>query len=177
MVLPELKARWRTDLCGESGLALIWRALCHSGNVARRRAAISAPLKLGIRPRAPGKRATSSFSKIPQIFSRISFLASMSNPPSPLFRKGGMITPSAINADATWLLFVSLSPYLPISPSSQLLRDQLRSPSSYWRTATSAMAAVSVLKIRCPNLTGINPSSFAKFTSSSVKPPSGPTIT
>lgn len=43
--------------------------------------------------------------------------------------------------------------------------NQLRSPSSYWRSPTTVIAAVSVLRIRCPNFTGIKPLSVASRTS------------
>jgi len=73
MVLPELNARLRTGLCGESGLHFIFLDLCRFGNLGRGRKAIPAPIKLGIRPRVPGKGAALFFRKALQIFSLISF--------------------------------------------------------------------------------------------------------
>ena len=57
-VLPSCRARCRTGSCAESGLAFTARARCHSGRSRSRAAAASAPVKFGIRPAAPGKRAT-----------------------------------------------------------------------------------------------------------------------
>jgi hypothetical protein len=57
-VLPSSSARWRTGSCAESGLALTVLAACHTAVARSRSAAASAPAKLGMRPAAPGNRAT-----------------------------------------------------------------------------------------------------------------------
>ena len=57
---PSSNARWRTGHCGESGFAFRVRAAAHSGVRRNRSAAASAPVKLGMRPRAPGNRAAPS---------------------------------------------------------------------------------------------------------------------
>ena len=57
-VLPSSSARWRTGHCAESGLAFKVLAACQAGMARSRSAAASAPVKFGMRPAAPGNRAT-----------------------------------------------------------------------------------------------------------------------
>jgi hypothetical protein len=57
-VLPSSSARWRTGHWAESGLALTVPAACQADSACRRSAAASAPVKFGMRPAAPGNRAT-----------------------------------------------------------------------------------------------------------------------
>jgi hypothetical protein len=57
-VLPSSSARWRTGSCAESGFALSVRERCHIAVARSRSAAASAPVKFGMRPAAPGNRAT-----------------------------------------------------------------------------------------------------------------------
>jgi len=57
-VLPSSSARWRTGSWAESGLDLIVFAAAHASVPRSRSAAASAPVKLEIRLRAPGNRAT-----------------------------------------------------------------------------------------------------------------------
>ena len=57
-VLPSSSARWRTGSCAESGLAFSVAAACQAGSARSRSAAASAPVKFGMRPAAPGNRAT-----------------------------------------------------------------------------------------------------------------------
>jgi hypothetical protein len=73
--LPSARARARTGSWGASGLALTTRAARHAGSEASRTAAAAAPAKLGIRPVAPGKRATRSRSRRAQTRSRTACLA------------------------------------------------------------------------------------------------------
>ena len=58
--LPSSSARCRTGSCGESGLAFTLAARFHWAVARSRSAAASASAKFGIRPSAPGKRATFS---------------------------------------------------------------------------------------------------------------------
>ena len=58
IVLPSSRARWRTGHWAESGLAFRVPATCQAGRARRRSAAASAPVKFGMRPMAPGNRAT-----------------------------------------------------------------------------------------------------------------------
>src|SRR6185503_1649941 len=69
--LPCWRASTRTGSCGASGLHLTTRAACHAGDSASRRAAASAPTKFGIRPTAPGKRATRRLVSSAQTRSRV----------------------------------------------------------------------------------------------------------
>src|SRR5215469_12957022 len=57
-VLPSSSARCRTGSCAESGLAFRVLAACHTPVARSRSAAASAPVKFGMRPAAPGNRAT-----------------------------------------------------------------------------------------------------------------------
>src|SRR5689334_6603578 len=57
-VLPSSSARWRTGHWAESGLDFTVRAACQAGSPRSRSAAASAPVKFGMRPAAPGNRAT-----------------------------------------------------------------------------------------------------------------------
>src|SRR6266513_3163842 len=57
-VLPSSSARCRTGSCAESGLAFTVPAACHTSVARSRSAAASAPEKFGMRPAAPGNRAT-----------------------------------------------------------------------------------------------------------------------
>jgi len=79
-VLPSRRARRRTGSCGASGLDFTTSAACHSGSSASRCAAASAPLKFGMRPRAPGNRAAPWSWSSCQTRSRTSCLSSTPRP-------------------------------------------------------------------------------------------------
>jgi hypothetical protein len=57
-VFPSSSARWRTGSCAASGLAFTVLARRQKGMARSRSAAASAPEKFGMRPAAPGNRAT-----------------------------------------------------------------------------------------------------------------------
>src|SRR4051794_13230832 len=57
-ILPSSRARWRTGHWAESGLDFTVPAPVQAGRARRRSAAASAPVKFGMRPAAPGNRAT-----------------------------------------------------------------------------------------------------------------------
>ena len=75
--LPCSSASRRAWVWGESGLALTVVAASQAGCRASRSAAALAPAKFGIRPSAPGKRATPSRSMARQTSSRTSSLERM----------------------------------------------------------------------------------------------------
>src|SRR5262245_53703034 len=74
MILPSCRAFCRIGRWGESGLILTAFALRQHGLPARTLAQASAPVKLGIRPSAPGNRATFFSLSSDQILFRISSL-------------------------------------------------------------------------------------------------------
>src|SRR5215470_10911723 len=88
MILPSCKAFCRMARCGESGFALSTFAFCQKGASDRSLAQASAPMKLGILPLAPGKRATFFFCSSSQISSRMaSFVFILRNRKSRFYKR------------------------------------------------------------------------------------------
>jgi hypothetical protein len=85
-VLPSSRARCRTGSCGESGLAFTVAASCHAGSDRSSSAAFSAPVKFGIRPAAPGNRATFAALRADQVSSRSAALAARTSAGPPASR-------------------------------------------------------------------------------------------
>ena len=99
-VLPSSSARCRTGSCAESGLAFTVCAACHGGKARSRSAAASAPVKLGMRPNAPGNLATFAARIADQTSSRSSAFAASTSAGPPASRscrgaeRGRAIPPS-----------------------------------------------------------------------------------